>query len=125
MPCSDSDWCREVDREAIAEIRELRQKQWENTQKEFNSAVLERKLKDIEQRNHQLMRVICKVDAALSENEEWQQWLLQGDEEVRQVIQQHRISDEQRWWNSYKEKYSQFSKEEIAKMVRAGILEDI
>lgn len=77
------------------------------------------------ERNNQLMRVICKVDKALSENEEWQKHLREGDEEVRSVIQDHRESDEQRWFDYYKDKWPLFSKQEVAKMVRHGILADI
>lgn len=123
MPCYDPWSTRDYIEEA--KFSELRETQGRLIREEHHSASMSAKLKDLEQRNHQLMRVICKVDAALSENEEWQQWLLQGDEEVRKVIQEHRISDEQRWLDVYKEKYSQFSKEEIAKMVRSGILEDV
>ena len=69
------------------------------------------------------MRVICKIDEALASNMEWQQHLLNGDE-VRSVIKEHRVADEERWWNMYHSKYPDFTIGEIAKMVRSGILED-
>ena len=117
-PWSSSDY------KAVEESRELRRAQAAVAQKEYNIAVLETKLKELEQRNHQLMRVICKIDGALASNTEWQQHLLNGDAEVRSVIQDHRLLDEQRWYSMYSTEYPKFSKEEIAKMVRSGILED-
>ena len=79
------------------------------------------KLRD---RNNQLIRVICKIDNQFMNDEGWKLFLLSTDKEVREVIQEHRITDEERWWNIYHSKYPDFTIGEIAKMVRSGILED-
>lgn len=84
----------------------------------------ERKIRELKERNNQLMRVICKIDTFL-EGYGIDLPELYKDAEVRAVLQEHRVSDEDRWNNHYSVKYPHLSKDEIAKLVRAGILEDI
>lgn len=102
MPCSDGGWSERI-----------REKEWED------------KISNLQERNDKLIRVICRIDTCFRNDDAWKQFLsLRGNEEVCAVVLEHRATDEQRWWDKYKDKLQEFSKEEIAKMVRAGILDD-
>lgn len=101
MPCSDGGWS-----EAI------REQEWKD------------KISSLQERNDKLIRVICRIDTCFHNDDGWKQFLsLRGNEDVHEVVLEHRAADEKRWWDKYKSKFHGFSKEEIAKMVRAGILE--
>lgn len=85
----------------------------------------EKVLESLKVRNDQLIRVICKIDTQFMNDDGYKLFLMTAGEEVRQVIQEHRITDEERWWNMYHPTYPNFTIGEIAKMVRSGILEDV
>lgn len=42
--------------------------------------------------------------------------------EYKRFVEQHRISDENRWYQKYKNMYPTFTQQEIVRMVKAGIL---
>ena len=83
-----------------------------------------KQLKLLQERNDQLMRVLCYIDRSFSNKEAWEKFLSGAIPEVRAVILEHRHADEKRWYEQYKTKFPLLTKQEIAKMVRAGILED-
>lgn len=78
-------------------------------------------------RNDLLMKSLCAVDKwarSLKMVEgEYCAWL--GTQAtLLELILDHRKADEQRWFHTYYNQFPDFTKAEIAKMVRAGILED-
>lgn len=84
------------------------------------------KVINLQERNDVLMRCLCKLDKfCLDNNGKFYDVFLLSNKELREVLQQHRKSDEDNWFEVYSKKYPNFSKEEIARMVRAGILQDI
>lgn len=85
---------------------------------------LKRELTKLKKRNDQLMRTVCALDALLfSKHPQYAEWLT-ANPEAAKVIADHRLADEENWYNVYHKQYPQFTKTEIARMVRAGILED-
>ena len=90
----------------------------------FDRMYHEQEVQKLKDRNDQLIRVICKIDQQLMNDDGWKLFLLSTDKEVRKVVEEHRITDEERWWSMYHSTYPDFNIGEIAKMVRAGILED-
>lgn len=105
MPCSDGKWWEELEREAKEK----------ETQKQ---------LKLLQERNDQLMRVLCYIDRSFPNKEVWEEFLSSAIPEVRAVILEHRQADEKLWYEQYNTKFPLLTKQEIAKMVRSGILED-
>ena len=91
----------------------------------MDEAESERKIRELKERNDQLIRVICKIDNSMKEDFGWELFLLKTDAEVRAVINEHRMTDEDRWFDHYSAKFPQFNKDEISKLVRCGLLEDI
>lgn len=78
-------------------------------------------------RNDLLMRSICALNnwaQRCEDRENYRTWLFQNPA-VFEVIVQHEQVDADRWFNTYHKDYPDFTKTEIAKMVRAGILEDM
>lgn len=84
----------------------------------------ERAIKDLKDRNDQLIRVICNIDTFL-EGYGIDLSVLCKDAEVQAVVKDHRVSDGDRWFNHYSIKYPQLPRDEIIKLVRLGILKDI
>lgn len=48
--------------------------------------------------------------------------LLQQNSELATWVEAHKAEDEEKWFNHYRGQYPNFSKEEIAKMVRNEVL---
>lgn len=90
----------------------------------FDRMCQEQEVQKFKDRNDQLIRVICKIDSQFMNDDGYKLFLMTAGEEVRKVVQEHRVTDEERWWNMYHEKFPDFNIGEIAKMVRSGILED-
>lgn len=90
----------------------------------MDEADSERRIRELKERTDQLMRVICKIDKFL-DGYGIDLSVLCKDAEVRAVIQEHRITDEDRWFDHYSVKFPQFNKDDISKLVKAGLLEDI
>lgn len=105
MPCSDGNYWDEIER----------QTKEKETQKQ---------LKLLQERNDQLMRVLCYIDRQFPHQQGWEGFLSLAIPEVRAVIYEHRHADENMWYEKYKTNFPMLTKEEIAKIVRAGILED-
>ena len=78
----------------------------------------------LKSRNDELMRTICAIDAWARPQMEYRKFLLENMP-VLTVINEHRTADEDGWYKAYHDKYPNFNKTEIAKMVRSGILEDV
>lgn len=82
-------------------------------------------LSKLKERNDVLMRVVCAMEKAFFKaNKTLFSRFLEENAEASKVIDDHRKADEEQWYNTYKKQYPAFSKEEIVKMVKAGILED-
>ena len=51
--------------------------------------------------------------------------VLKSNPFLAEVYQEHCKEDEDTWYNHYKKQYSGFTKKEITKMVRGGVLERV
>lgn len=96
----------------------------DEVERETKEKEMLKQLNLLQERNDQLMRVLCYIDRSFQDREAWEEFLCGAIPEVRFVILEHRQADEKRWYEQYKTKFPLLTKQEIAKIVRSGILED-
>lgn len=78
-------------------------------------------------RENKEMRLLCDVLNHLEQTDNFDSVIsvCKYTTEIKEWWKQHCKEDADRWYKHYKDKYPNFSKDEIAKMVREGVLEDI
>lgn len=77
-------------------------------------------------RNDTLMTALCAMNKwarGSTDRVQYKMWLLENPG-IYEIMLEHDKADEAHWFEVYSKQYPNFTKEEIAKMVRAGILED-